>query len=57
MDLETLQGQIIDRVESYGVNRKAAIQDAIEGGRLLFMARGRLNHGVADWGAEAQPPA
>ena len=57
MDLETLQGQIIDRVESYGVNRKAAIQDAIEGGRLLFMARGRLNHGVADWGAEPHPPA
>ena len=45
MDLELLQGQIIDRVESYGANRKAAIQDAIEGGRLLLMARGRLNHG------------
>ena len=57
MDLETLQGQIIDRVKSYCVNRKAAIQDAIEGGRLLLMARGRLNHGVADWGGEPYPPA
>ena len=45
MDIEELQGQIIDRVGNYNRHRQYAIAEALEAGRMLNEARAILPHG------------
>ena len=45
MDLEELQGGIMDALEAFESDRKAAISDALRGGQLLNEAKARVKHG------------
>ena len=45
MDIEELQGGIIDRVGNYNRHRQYAIAEALEAGRMLNEARDILPHG------------
>ena len=45
MELEELQGEIMDAIRAFESNRKAAIGDAVRAGAALNLAKATIPHG------------